>query len=53
MIEALNTEHSRYRDRKDMWRRYWDFYVGGEQIRRNAGQYLTRRQKELRTALQN
>ena len=46
MIEALNTEHSRYRDRKDMWRRYWDFYVGGEQMRRNAGQYLTRRQKE-------
>lgn len=46
MIEALNTEHSRYRDRKQMWRRYWDFYVGGEQLRRNAGQYLTRRQKE-------
>ena len=46
MIEALNTEHGRYRDRKDMWRRYWDFYVGGEQMRRNAGQYLTRRQKE-------
>lgn len=46
MIEALNTEHSRYRDRKQMWSRYWDFYVGGEQLRRNAGQYLTRRQKE-------
>jgi hypothetical protein len=29
-----------------MWRRYWDFYVGGEQLRRNAGLYLLRRQKE-------
>ncbi len=29
-----------------MWRRYWDFYAGGEQLRRNAALYLVRRQKE-------
>ena len=29
-----------------MWKRYWDFYVGGEQLRRNASLYLVRRQKE-------
>lgn len=29
-----------------MWQRYWDFYVGGEQLRRSAGNYLVRRQKE-------
>ena len=29
-----------------MWQRYWDFYVGGEQLRRNGSQYLVRRQKE-------
>jgi hypothetical protein len=36
VIEALNTEHSRYRDRQDMWRRYWDFYAGGEQIQEHG-----------------
>lgn len=46
MIEALNKEHKEYSDRKAMWRRYWDFYVGGEQLRRNASLYLVRRQKE-------
>lgn len=46
MIEVLDKEHPRYRDRKVMWRRYWDFYAGGEQLRRNAALYLIRRQKE-------
>ena len=46
MIEVLRQEHARYRDLKPMWQRYWDFYVGGEQLRRNAGLYLVRRQKE-------
>ena len=46
MIERLNREHPEYRDRKEMWQRYWDFYVGGEQLRRNASFYLVRRQKE-------
>lgn len=46
MIEQLNREHPEYRDRKEMWQRYWDFYVGGEQLRRNASHYMVRRQKE-------
>ena len=29
-----------------MWQRYWDFYAGGEQLRRNASHYMVRRQKE-------
>src|SRR4051812_46043203 len=29
-----------------MWRRYRDLYAGGEQFRRNAAEYLVRRQKE-------
>jgi len=46
VIELLNREHPQYRGRREMWRRYHDFYVGGEQLRRNAGDYLVRRQKE-------
>jgi hypothetical protein len=46
VIELLNREHPQYRARREMWRRYHDFYVGGEQLRRNAAAYLVRRQKE-------
>ncbi len=46
MIEVLDREHPEYRDRREMWQRYWDFYAGGEQLRRNASLYLVRRQKE-------
>lgn len=46
MKDRLDREHPEYRDRKQMWQRYWDFYVGGEQLRRNASSYLVRRQKE-------
>ena len=46
VIEQLNREHPEYRDRKEVWQRYWDFYVGGEQLRRNASHYMVRRQKE-------
>ena len=46
MIDLLEREHPEYRNRAEMWQRYWDFYVGGEQLRRNASQYLVRRQKE-------
>jgi hypothetical protein len=42
----LEKEHRKYSDRKAMWQRYRDFYVGGEQLRRNAALYLVRRQKE-------
>ena len=46
MLETINREHREYRDRKELWERYWDLYSGGEQLRRNAGRYLLRRQKE-------
>lgn len=46
MIELLNREHPAYRANREMWQRYEDFYVGGEQLRRNASLYLVRRQKE-------
>jgi hypothetical protein len=46
VIEVLDKENPEYRDRKGMWQRYWDFYAGGEQLRRNASLYLVRRQKE-------
>ena len=46
MIELLDREHPEYRDRREMWQRYWDFYAGGEQLRRNASLHLVRRQKE-------
>lgn len=46
MIELLNREHPGYQSRREMWLRYLDFYIGGEQLRRNAGLYLVRRQKE-------
>ncbi len=46
LIELLNRQHPQYRAKRGMWQRYHDFYVGGEQLRRNAGVYLVRRQKE-------
>jgi hypothetical protein len=46
VIELLNREHAQYRARRGMWQRHDDLYVGGEQLRRNAGAYLVRRQKE-------
>ncbi|MBI3665531.1 MAG: hypothetical protein HY236_04780 [Acidobacteria bacterium] len=45
-MELLNREHAGYRSKLEMWQRYLDFYVGGEQLRRNASRYLVRRQKE-------
>ncbi|MCP5111099.1 MAG: hypothetical protein GY953_09710 [bacterium] len=42
----INSEHPEYIERKHVWRTYRDLYVGGEQLRANASQYLTRRQKE-------
>ena len=32
--------------RKAMWRKYRDLYAGGEQLKANASEYLTQRQKE-------
>ncbi len=42
----INLEHPDYVARKYMWRKYRDLYAGGEQLKNNATDYLTRRQKE-------
>ncbi len=45
-IEILDRQHAEYAASRDMWRRYRDFYTGGEQFRRGAEDYLVKRQKE-------
>jgi len=45
-VTNINTEHPDYAARKHMWRKYRDLYAGGEQMKQNATEYLTRRQKE-------
>lgn len=42
----IDREHPEYVARKQMWKRYRDLYVGGEQFRMNAQEYLVRRQRE-------
>ena len=45
-MQNINLEHPDYVGRKAMWRKYRDLYVGGEQLKANASEYLTPRQKE-------
>jgi hypothetical protein len=45
-MENMNREHPEYTARKAMWKLYKDLYAGGEQLRQNASDYLTRRLKE-------
>ncbi|MBM3810484.1 MAG: hypothetical protein FJW20_02495 [Acidimicrobiia bacterium] len=45
-MQEIMLEHPDYAARKTMLRRYRALYVGGEQLRQNASEYLTRRQKE-------
>ena len=42
----IDREHPEYIQRKRMWQCYRDLYAGGQQMKLNAGDYLTRRQKE-------
>lgn len=42
----IDREHPEYIQRKAMWQCYRDLYAGGQQLKLNAGDYLTRRQKE-------
>lgn len=42
----INHEDPEYAAKRMMWRQYRDLYVGGEQFKANAGEYLIRRQKE-------
>jgi hypothetical protein len=42
----IDREHPDYIARKAMWKRYRDLYVGGEQMRAAAAEYLVQRNKE-------
>ena len=42
----INREHPEYRAQSDVWAKYRDLYVGGEQMIRNADRYLVARQNE-------
>ena len=42
----IDREHPEYTVRKAVWRQYRDLYVGGEQLKINAQNYLIRRQRE-------
>ena len=42
----INLEHPEYLGCKAMWRKYKDLYIGGEQLREHAAEYLVRRSKE-------
>ena len=46
LTHAIDNEHPEYRAKRGLWKRYRDLYVGGEQLRANASEYLIRRQKE-------
>jgi hypothetical protein len=45
-VNNINIEHPDYVAKKSMWRTYRDLYVGGEQLKAHAAEYLTPRQKE-------
>ncbi|MCX6622014.1 MAG: hypothetical protein NTY38_13285, partial [Acidobacteria bacterium] len=42
----IDREHPEYGARRAMWKRYRDLYVGGEQMRTAAADYLIQRNKE-------
>jgi hypothetical protein len=42
----IDREHPEYVAKKAMWKKYRDLYVGGEQMRECAVEYLVRRHKE-------
>jgi hypothetical protein len=42
----IDREHPEYITRKHVWKKYRDLYVGGEQFRNCAQEYLIRRQRE-------
>jgi len=45
-MKNIDKEHPEYIANRAMWNKYRDLYAGGEQMRRNASQYLVRRSKE-------
>jgi hypothetical protein len=45
-VFQIEQEHPEYVARKATWKTYRDLYIGGDQLRCNATQYLVRRQRE-------
>ncbi|MEO8661105.1 MAG: hypothetical protein ABI693_21730, partial [Bryobacteraceae bacterium] len=45
-MREIDQEHPDYQARKAMWRKYRQLYIGGEELRANASEYLEKRQKE-------
>ncbi len=45
-MAEIYDEHPDYLARRAIWRTYRDLYAGGEKLKANASNYLTRRQKE-------
>ena len=45
-MREIDQEHPEYQARKGIWRKYRQLYVGGEELRANASEYLEKRQKE-------
>lgn len=46
MIEHVTVEHPDYQARRYVWQTYRDLYVGGDELKARAHEYLTRRQTE-------
>lgn len=46
MNSHIEQEHPDYSAKAGMWRKYRHLYAGGEEFRKNAGEYLVRRHKE-------
>ena len=46
MNSHIEQEHPDYTAKAAMWRKYRHLYAGGEEFRKNAGEYLVRRHKE-------
>ncbi len=42
----IDLEHPEYAARRATWKKYRDLYMGGEQLRNSASDYLLRRQRE-------
>ncbi len=42
----IDREHPDYKSQRQVWQKYRDLYVGGEQFKANAGRYLISRQRE-------
>ena len=43
MNQPIEQEHPDYTEQVRMWRRYRDLYVGGEQFRQHASEYLVQK----------